>query len=76
MNVWDLRIRQMHIPAVYQADRNEIDRRVQEGGADWEKVLGYSKSPASRDEALKLIARIEIACDQDTNEWSDCRDIQ
>ena len=62
--------------AVYQADRKEIDRRVQEGGADWEKVLGYSKSPASRDEALKLIARIEIACNQDTNEWSDCRNVQ
>ena len=62
--------------AVYQADRSTIDRRAQEGGADWETILGYSKSPAARDEALTLIGRIEIAFDQETKTWSVGKDIQ
>ncbi len=54
--------------AVYEADPQAIAMRAENGGKSMAEVRGYSKSPAAKDEALKLRVRAVIVLHGKTGE--------
>ncbi len=54
--------------AVYEADTAAIAERTASGGNDMNKVRGYSKSPAAKDEALTLKCRVTAVVNESTGE--------
>ena len=54
--------------AIYEADTATIEERAASGGNDITVVRGYSKSPAARDEALRLRARATVVINETSGE--------
>ena len=54
--------------SIYEADTEAINARAAEGGKDMTAVRGYSRTPASKDEALTLRGEAEIVINGESGE--------